>query len=291
MSSDMQDFGELFTARDQLHIRKRDGARFDHRNKICHDRADHRREHGQRHALPAQVAAHDSAEPGIHASGDDRHEHRAQQRTRKAAPDVQPLMQRAAQEDVVHDADDHIARERADRRADDVELRHCDQKPVDRDLGSRRLPHRPHGAQLCPVACRTAVVMSEMHTNTDSKPQKHQQHRPGVIAVRIEHVHDRVAEHGEPDTHRHGDDRRDAQRRLRNIMSLCKFLLHNRGSNRRNDADRHRRHERSRKVKECQRFPVDAVENVCVCLRIAQRRLQPVHDELGVDEVDDAQNA
>ena len=139
MSSDMQDFGELFTARDQLHIRKRDGARFDHCDKIRHDRAGHRHEHGQRHALPAQVAAYDSAEPGIHASGDDRHEQRAQQRTRKAAPDVQPLMQRAAQEDVVHDADDHIARERTDRRADDVELRHCDQKPVDRDLGRAAL--------------------------------------------------------------------------------------------------------------------------------------------------------
>ncbi len=72
MSSDMQDFCELFTARDQLHIRKRDGARFDHCDKIRHDRAGHRREHGQRHALPAQVAAYDSAEPGIHASGYDR---------------------------------------------------------------------------------------------------------------------------------------------------------------------------------------------------------------------------
>ena len=200
-------------------------------------------------------------------------------------------MQRAAQEDVVHDADDHIARERADRRADDVELRHCDQKPVDCDLGHAAGQHRPHGAQLMPGRLQDGRCDERNAHEHRRKPQKHQQHRPGVIAVRIEHVHDRVAEHGEPDTHRHGDDRRDAQRRLRNIMSLCKLLLHNRGSNRRNDADRHRRHERSRKVKECQRFPVDAVENVCVCLRIAQRRLQTVHDELGVDEVDDAQNA
>lgn len=121
MSSDMQDFGELFTARDQLHIRKRDGARFDHSDKIRHDRAGHRREHSQRHALPAQVAAHDSAEPGIHASGDDRHGQACSAADAQGAPDAQPLMQRAAQEDVIHDADDHIARERADRRADDVD--------------------------------------------------------------------------------------------------------------------------------------------------------------------------
>ena len=35
---------------------------------------------------------------------------------------------------MVHGADDKIARERTDRRAGDIQLRHRDQKPVDRDL-------------------------------------------------------------------------------------------------------------------------------------------------------------
>ena len=61
MSSDMQNFCELFTLRDKLQVGKRDRARFHDRDQICHDRAGHRYEHGQRRALPAQVAAHDGS--------------------------------------------------------------------------------------------------------------------------------------------------------------------------------------------------------------------------------------
>ena len=45
MSSDVQNFCELFALRDQLQIGQRDRVRFYDRNQIRHDRADHRHEH------------------------------------------------------------------------------------------------------------------------------------------------------------------------------------------------------------------------------------------------------
>ena len=134
MSSDVQNFCELFTLRDELQIGQRDRVRFHDRYQICHDRADHRHEHGQRHVLPAQVAAHGGGQARIHAPGHDSHDECAQQRTHERPADIRPLTERFAQENVVHGADDKIARERADRRAGDIQLRHRDQEPVDRDL-------------------------------------------------------------------------------------------------------------------------------------------------------------
>ena len=37
------------------------------------------------------------------------------------------------------------------------------------------------GQSSCPVACRTAVVMSEMHTNTDAMPSKNSSVGPAAL--------------------------------------------------------------------------------------------------------------
>ena len=74
-------------------------------------------------------------------------------------------------------------------------------------------------------------------------------------------------------------------------MPLIILFLHDHGRNGRDNADRHRCHEGGRKIIQRLHLAVDAVEDVCIRLGIAERRLQAVHDELCVDEVNNAQDA
>ena len=68
------------------------------------------------------------------------------------------------------------------------------------------------------------------HEHRRDAKQK-QQRGAGRVAARIEHIHDRVRQHGEADAHRHGDRRRNAQCRLRNGVPLIILFLHDHGRN------------------------------------------------------------
>ena len=190
--------------------------RFHDCDQIRHDRAGHRHEHGQRHALPAQVAAHGGGQACIHPPGHDCHHQRAQQRAHKRPADVRPLTERFAQENVVHGADDKIARERSDRRAGDIQLRHCDQKPVDRDLRKAPGQHGIDRIDLMPGRLQDRCGNQRNAHKHRRNAQQHQQRGTDRVAARIEHVDDRVRQHGKADAHRHGNCRGDAQRGLRN---------------------------------------------------------------------------
>ena len=286
----VQQPGELLALRDELHVLKRNAFRHDDHDNVDNDGGGDGKSHGEedgqtalRHGDVQQLRGDAVDRPSRRA-----HDGGAHERAEEGAAVARLHTQAAINERAVHHADDGVARDGADRRAEDVDFRAAHEQEVADDLDDAAGDHGQNG-QLFVSARLQNGVRDERDADEDGGDGHVDQNgRTHRVRARIEHADNRIGEDGEPDAHRQRDDRGDAQPALRRRADLLVRAARGGGRDCRNDGDGHRRNKARREVIECLHGAVGPVKLVGKRGADAGNVRKLDVDELRVDEGDDA---
>ncbi len=190
-----------------LHILARYRAQRHDGHDVDHHRDNDREQHARRRLLPA--GADKAGGKTVHRPGGSAHGETGYQRAGEYPEQVRPLVEHGAHEHEVQNRHRDIAHQRPDRRAVDIYLPR-DEEPVDQYLDKAAHDHRYHRELLLAGGLKNGVF----HQHHAHEERRYAHHREkagaGLVAVRVEDVHDGIGQHRKPHAHRHADDGGDA---------------------------------------------------------------------------------